>query len=597
MPRSMRVLTILLFILVAFSTRLPAQDTLANFYLKKEKSFHLHNIDSVSYYGIKAVQEAQKGGQPKVQIEAMHELAFNYRENAQYDDALKLCLDAREIALKLGDSLMIGNNSYLLGSLYFEKDNFEASEKHYLIAIRVFEQHKMFDYMAYAQNGVANLYSFFKKNDKATEYYTRAIKTASLSSNKRLPGTINNNLGNFYIKQNDYARAEEYLKRAEKIFEENKFYHDLAPVYFNMGFINIAKKNYDFAIHQFKKCASLGRQYKLFEDQRDAYKELEKVYKLMGNYEQAYYYSDSFRVLTEKVTRENLERKIAEMEVKLQVHEKNNEILAQQKKIEKHTEQHKEENTVISMLIGFLAALIAFSIALMYFVKKNRAKNAFLERQHQEIMRSKEKIDKALAEKEMLLKEVHHRVKNNLQIISSLLNLQASSSDNEKVSEELQYAKDRIHAISLVHKKLYASADMSRISSEEYITELLDQQKRAFLGNKSLTAKVNTNKCNFNLNTSVPLGIIINELMTNSFKHAFSTRENCLLQIELSKLADDKYKLLVSDNGPGYPENFDINTLTSLGMEIISSVTEQLNGTVRCYNEGGACTEIIFTEI
>lgn len=573
-----------------------AQDTSATHYLKKEKGFHLLNIDSVSIYGQLAIKEAERTGDQKTKIEALQELAFNYRENAQYDEALNFALESKELSLQLADSVLIANSCYVLASIYFEKDNLKEAEKNYLLAIRIFSKNKMYDYQAYAQNGLANVYSYFHLNREADIYYTQALETAKLSSNKRLPGTINNNLGNFYIKLKNYEKAEQYLSKAAAIFSEIGSYHDLSSVYFNSGFINIARKNYDFAIAEFKKCIDLGKQYHLYEDIKDAYKELENVYKLEGNYEKAYLYADSFRVITEKLHADNLEKKISELEVKFRLEEKNAELKAKEQQIKTGEEKIKAENIAISLLIGFLLFLGVFSVVLLYFFKKNKAKNKYLEEQNEEIVKSKEKINKALAEKEMLLKEVHHRVKNNLQIISSLLNLQASSSSNKEVITELNYAKDRIHAISLVHKKLYATDAIGQIDANDYISELLEQQQKALFSDKNLKYTINTNSCSFSLNTSVPLGIIINELITNCFKYAFKNISECELKIEISDLGNNTYKLLVCDNGIGFPENFDAKNLSSLGMEIVFSLTEQLSGKASLYNKNGACVEITFKE-
>ncbi|MFL5752152.1 MAG: tetratricopeptide repeat protein, partial [Bacteroidia bacterium] len=322
---------------------LAAQDSLARYYFKKEKSFHLENIDSVKYYSRKAIQEAERTHNIRVKIEALHELAFNFRENAQYDDALKTALEARGLALSTTDSLLTANNSYILGSIYFEKDNLKEAEKNYLLAIRVFGKQKLYDYQAYAQNGLANVYSYFQMNREADLYYTLALATSKLSANKRLPGTINNNLGHFYIKLKEYEKAEEYLDKAAKIFQDIGSYHDLAAVYFNSGFINISKKNYDFAIVEFKKCIQLGKSYHLFEDQKDAYKELENVYKLGGNYEKAYEYADSFRIITEKLHTADTEKKISELEVKFRLQEKNAELKAKEAEIKSGEEKIKAE--------------------------------------------------------------------------------------------------------------------------------------------------------------------------------------------------------------------------------------------------------------
>ncbi|MCD6065207.1 MAG: signal transduction histidine kinase [Bacteroidetes bacterium] len=565
--------------------------------LEKAKSFRTTDHDSAMYYGEKALEFAKSKIDYNAQVEALHELGYNFRENSQYDEALTQILMAKKILMAHMDSTLYVLNDYMQGGIYFEKDNFPEAIKHYLSAIPRLEQLKLYDKHAFALNGIANVYSYAGKPAEALFYYEKALKAIEKTSNKRLPASTYNNIGNFYFHQKDYNKAETYLKKAEQLFIDAGLENDLTNIYFNYGYINRDRKKYPEAVYNFSKCVQLGKKYDLFEDQIFAYKELENIFKQQSNFEKAYAYADSFRVITEKIHTQNIEKTVSELETKFKLEEKNQLLIAKQQEILLDEKKIRAETTAIILLVCFLVLLIIFFVLVFYAWKKNKNKNHSLNRQNAEITKSKEKINKALSEKETLIKEIHHRVKNNLQVISSLLNLQVSSNSNEEVRKELTVAKDRIHAISLVHQKLYSENNFEKINIADYINDIVVQQKIALQKSVDIETFIEADSIRFNLNTSVPVGIILNELITNCFKYAFQDQTPGRIYISIHKEADHSYLLTVKDNGAGFPPGFDLKQLSSLGMEIILSLAEQIDGTVKCYNNGGACVEIRFKEI
>ncbi|MBL4668808.1 MAG: PAS domain S-box protein [Flavobacteriales bacterium] len=209
-----------------------------------------------------------------------------------------------------------------------------------------------------------------------------------------------------------------------------------------------------------------------------------------------------------------------------------------------------------------------------------RTADGFLVGTAQDITEKKkleEELIRKNCENELLLKEIHHRVKNNLQIISSLLNLQFNNIDNKLVHEALSKSKARINSMALIHTKLYQSENLSSINFGEYINELTASITTSYSTNDSIKCSVKQSQAIFDIDLSINLGLIITELLTNAYKHAFKGRTEGEIQIELTNKAG-KHELIIADNGVGIME--DRKNSQSLGLEIVKALTEQINGTI-----------------
>ena len=198
------------------------------------------------------------------------------------------------------------------------------------------------------------------------------------------------------------------------------------------------------------------------------------------------------------------------------------------------------------------------------------------------------------SEKEMLLKEVHHRVKNNLQIIISLINLEISKFDSKKVEGALIETQNRVMSMSLVHKKMYQSANFSEIYLLDYCSQLMENIKH--LGKtKSFTSSIEINDSIYlDVEKAIPFGLILNEIMTNFFKYAISSNDELHLHIRLIIDSDILVQLTVEDNGAGFPEKVLVGKSESFGIELIESLTEQLDGEFKISNNAGAKYELNF---
>lgn len=216
-----------------------------------------------------------------------------------------------------------------------------------------------------------------------------------------------------------------------------------------------------------------------------------------------------------------------------------------------------------------------------------------------ELRQSEAKIRRSLEEKETLLKEIHHRVKNNLQIISSLLRMQSRRPLDETTLVLFQESQNRVQSMALIHEHLYQASNLSQIDFGDYIRSLTDNLFRSYgVSQRFIKLDIETNALKFCLDIAIPCGLIINELVSNSLKYAFSNQQhdkvNGKIIIYLQQDNDNAFKLTVGDNGIGIHENVDWQSNNSLGLRIVHNLTRQLKGKISLERDSGAVFHINF---
>lgn len=209
--------------------------------------------------------------------------------------------------------------------------------------------------------------------------------------------------------------------------------------------------------------------------------------------------------------------------------------------------------------------------------------------------RAEEKIRAALEEKEVMLREIHHRVKNNMQIISSLLRLQSRQIKNKKILDSFDVSQNRIRSMALIHESLYKSNDLARINFSDYINRLTIHLFSIYrTGMNSIELRVEVGDVFLDINRAIPCGLIINELVSNSLKHAFPDGRRGEIAVKMDMDKRGKYLLLVKDTGIGFPENVDFHQTDTLGMQLVTDLVKQLNGNIKLKRDGGTEFRIVF---
>ena len=221
-----------------------------------------------------------------------------------------------------------------------------------------------------------------------------------------------------------------------------------------------------------------------------------------------------------------------------------------------------------------------------------------LEKDITERKQAQEQIQASLEEKELLLKEIHHRVKNNLQIISSLLNLQSAYLKEPQSIEQFKESQFRVRAMALVHEKLYQSKNLARIDFGSYTRDLTTNLLRVYRNNSNtVSLDVIADDIALDIDTAIPMGLIINELITNSLKFAFPAGQRGKISIELRRDDGHQVTLLFRDNGMGLEKDLDFRNTESLGLQLVNALTKQLDGTIELDTKGGTAFKITFAEI
>ncbi len=211
--------------------------------------------------------------------------------------------------------------------------------------------------------------------------------------------------------------------------------------------------------------------------------------------------------------------------------------------------------------------------------------------------RTEDALATALKEKEVLLREIYHRSKNNMQVVSSLLNLQAGRIADPAFREILKQSQSRIRSMALVHEKLYRSKDLTRIDFRDYI-ESLASQLFASVGTDpdEVALRLDIEAVALNVNTAIPCGLILNELLMNALKHAFPGGRRGEIDVSLRSADGGKFILKVSDNGVGFPPDLDFRETRTLGLEIVATLVDQIEGTIALDRTNGTAFRIEFKE-
>jgi two-component sensor histidine kinase len=244
----------------------------------------------------------------------------------------------------------------------------------------------------------------------------------------------------------------------------------------------------------------------------------------------------------------------------------------------------------------WLPIILALALAVWLYnywkTKKLERTNRHLEKI---VTERTEKLSSALKDRELLLKEIHHRVKNNLQIVTDLLQLQK---DEMKDPEQMGYISDgqsRVVSIALIHQNLYQHQDLSSVRFDTFLNSLIQQIVELHNANgRTLSVEHECGDFLLDIDTAIPLGLITNELITNSYKYAYDDENEVKIEVELTELEEGMFKMTFRDFGPGLPEGVDVHLSPSLGMHLINGLAHQLSGDVRYWFDNGSFFEVTF---
>lgn len=383
--------------------------------------------------------------------------------------------------------------------------------------------------------------------------------------------------GQSIITQNQYDKGKKNIIKALKILETYKINSSsITPYgYGLLGDLDLRNKQYDLAIANYKK-SKLG--YLLLKNRFAAEsmsQYLGEAHKQKGDLPNALLYFKQYFDQSLIFQKEKNERSLRENELEIN-------LLTQEKKLA------EKQNQQTIFIVALLIVVLLFGWSYWNYTMKQKS-NQLLAQLNNDLENKNLLLDKKNTENEILLKEIHHRVKNNLEMVSSLLALQSEKIDDPNTKEAIKDGQNRVNSIGIVHQKLYQGNNIGYIEMKDYFLSLSESILYSFSAEKRIHLEIPMEKLDLDVDTAIPLGLIINELLTNALKYAFPNTKNGMITINLEKQNNAILHLEFSDNGIGKSE---IIQGTGFGGQLISLLTNQLNGTMKEILENG--TTIIF---
>lgn len=364
-------------------------------------------------------------------------------------------------------------------------------------------------------------------------------------------------------------------------------YNEIAHCYFNCNEYNKAEIFLDSALFILKEI-DVPHEYLRNLKLRA------QLLSAMGREKEAVKVYQNYNALNDSIAATDKEMLMLNQQIAFQTNELQEKIQFQEQQMESKMQVEEKRNTQRILMFVLLLLMLAILIFGYFSFLKSKKREKELSDKNGEITVKSEMLGAALKEKELLIKEVHHRVKNNMQIIMSLLKLQAEKINDKQIEIYFSEARNRIQSMALIHEFLYKKEKMDFMQMDDYIKQLILEIQISYTQpNHIIEIQTDLDPIQLDFDTSIPLGLIINELVTNAYKHAFP---NGVGNIWVSfKVIGNTYKLMVKDNGIGPPENFKEKMENSLGMELIHLLSDQINADIEIQQKIGFEVEITFS--
>lgn len=594
--------------------------------------FNVH-LDSLEKYSTIQINLAKSLNDEKSLELGYSSIGSIYFRKGNTKKALYYYEKAKSLAKKNQDTPRIMTISINIASLYIVQGKNVDALKNYFIAknnlFRIKETEGRSDMARYLKME-ANLdnnigIAYFNMNDfsNATRFYSSALTIATKLKDTMLLSKVYTNLGEIELLEENYNVAQDFLYKGKRFKEKLKDsialkinYLMIGVLYLELGQLDKARIFFQTTEEMLGQSPDKGLEKKLWINYAVYYLRLNRVNKaldflyqakelnmseyalqddikinrllsdahfLLKNYEKSNLHREIYEGIRDSIYNSEIGLEIARMELYYNIQNKNlrDSLDRQEERLKKGQEIHLKEVQNFYLILWLIFLAIAFA-AIVYFLNIVRKRN--------------KELKKSIKEKEALMKEVHHRVKNNFQIISSMLNIQANKLRSKKIVGPMLNMQNRIIAMSLVHEKLYVSEFQEAVYANEYFEDLVNSISVSLLTKKSVI-KIHNDGEDFliPLEKAIPTGLIANELITNSIKYGVEDEQNFSIDLYLKHDSNGQVTLTLKDNGKGFPEDFDPTSYEdSIGLELVFVLIDQLDGEIEFKNDNGAVVTVKF---
>jgi two-component sensor histidine kinase len=505
------------------------------------------NYTEALKYALKALDQSQKWHINNRLPEIYGMIGTVYKENLDYPKALDAADKAIEAAKALNDTVSLiscyRNKAMFMHSYSTHFDNTRDTGK--ALLEQSIQMHLM---------GLALAKSNPKFEINSIGYYS--------------------NISQYYLGRKDYPKAISYAEQGVALATKYKQYKSLTYTYNWLGETYFAQGQRQKGITFIEKALDLCKEYHFIFREMELYSSLEECYAKSGDYENAWRANKRSIAISDSLKIIKNVQQLDEINVKYQTAQKN-------ARIELLSQSEHQKNLLFVIAGAVILMLIAF-VAILYRHKRS------LDTYNASLISNNKTINDQALKLELLLKELHHRVKNNLQIVTSLLNLQANRLNDPEAVHAIRDSQQRIETMSLIHRTLYQQQNSSSVDMKTFIADLVNSVMNSYgLTCDEIDFRLDTNAVEMDIDIAMPLGLMINELVINSIKHAYYGKPKVLLlEISLLYIGDDCV-LEVNDNGPGVAASVWLNPQSSFGIKLIKLLTIQLDGKSEMKGENG----------
>lgn len=532
---------------------------------------NLLQLDSASIFFSKAEKGYLAVNNKEGLAKTYFKMAWVSRKKGNLDAALQKDLEGLKMMESIDNKAGICDALTRVSDDLTQQNRLDEALEYAEKSIKIADEYDLTNEKFYVNFNAANVAMASRKFQQSFTYYDKALSIAK-SQNLGLPSQadVTNGRANAYKRLGknkealaDYQKAMEYAKAAN-------YQNAINTVTANLGEINLILGNYKEALKYQLETVKLQEGSNEKANLVENYHHVSTIYSKLGDYKSALIYKQKAYDLRDNIASVESDAKMTEMLTKYETKKKEETISTQKTTI---SQQKLIKSLFIGLAILLLGLLIIGYISYLSRVKKNKLlaiKNA---------------------ENELLLKEIHHRVKNNLEIVSSLLALQSSQIDDQSTKDAMQESQNRVNSIGIVHQKLYQGTNLGAIEMKDYLLNLSESILDSFGAEEKVELELAMETLDLDIDTAVPLGLIINELITNTVKYAFPNGKNGKLTIKLERKANSILQLIVADNGIG---KSGVIQGTGFGGQLISLLTNQLNGTMHEQNDNGTIVTFDF---
>jgi len=468
-----------------------------------------------------------------------------------------------------------------LATIYSEVGNREKAIEYYTKSLNQWKAQGLANFAMY------NTAGFIVKDLIAQKNVVEALALMQNLTNQIPPltklqkGCVAQTLAYCYEAMEDYKEAEKfYLESIDWYDKTGNNFETTQRAQFDVGRFYINRKQFSKAGVYLKKALSFLPQKNELTTIKDVHLMLFQVDSAEGNFLSAINHFRKHKQLNDSIFNEAKSRQIEELQIRYETEKK-----------EKDIRLLNNRSSAQQMTLNFTffgVGLLLIIIFLLYYQYKIKQRN------NKEIGKKNNVLQQLVEEKEWLLKEIHHRVKNNLQIVISLLNTQSKYVDSEEAKDAILESSHRMQAISLIHQKLYQLENTTSVNMPTYITELAAYLETSFNAGKNLHFNLQVESIDLDVAQAIPVGLILNEAITNAIKYAFIDRTNGTISIKMQHGGNSYVMLEVHDNGIGLPDEISKNSAGTMGMRLMKGLVKQLEGKLSIENQQGVRIRVEF---